>query len=116
MPSPELAESVLLAAAACWMAYLAGRESPRPRALLFAALYLAVPSVGLGLQAAGLVAVVEAGKWAAVLVNGGLLASMVLSTRRGDSPTVKALVTAEREIQRRVLRDRAYALAAVVLA
>jgi hypothetical protein len=114
--SPEACESVLLALAAGWLTHLAYRSTPRPRALLFAALYLAVPSVGLALQAAGFAALALTGKWATVAVNAALLVAMVAYTRRADSPTVRALVEAEREMRWRELRAAAYALARVALA
>lgn len=114
--SPEFAESVLLALAAGWLYYLGRRARPMPRALLFASLYLAIPACVLAGQAAGVDEWIDGGKWVAVVANAALLVAMVVATRRPDSPTVAALVDAERELRRRELRARAHALAAVVLA
>lgn len=118
--SPEAAESVVLAVAAGWMLRLhwigVGRVAG------YAALYLALPAVGLGMQALGLVAMLEAAKWIIVAVNLTITASMIAATRRADSPTVRAMVeTARGRGQERrdaaeavhlaELRGRAHALA-----
>ena len=108
--SPELAQSVILGTAACWMANLAWKRAAG-RPLWFAALYLAVPSVALGLQAAQVVASVEPGKWASVLITGPLTVAMIATTRPITSPLVQALARAEAQRAQEAAR-RAVARAA----
>ena len=113
--APEAVESIILAVAAGWCLYLHGHR--RAGALpLFAALYLGVPAVGLGLQEMGWVELAEVGKWIVVGVNALITTTMIATTSRADSGVVRALVDAERERQRLVLRAQAETLAAVCLA
>ena len=113
--SPEAAESAILAVAAAWNVHLY-RHRQAGRVPLFAALYLALPSIALGMQAAGYDVSATPVKWAAVAVAAVLTATMIASTRLSTSPEIRALVDAEKERRRVDLRARAYALAEVVLA
>lgn len=49
--SPELAESITLAIASGWMLHLY-RSQEAGRVVLFSALYLGLPAIALGVQAA----------------------------------------------------------------
>lgn len=113
--TPELAESAVLAVAASWMGWLWWRRAAGVVAA-FGSLYLALPSMALGLEAAGAaVASIEPVEWASVAVTASLTASMVVATRRAESPVAVALRVAERERRAAELRGRAHVLAELVL-
>lgn len=116
MPTPELAQSLVLAVASGWMAWL-WRSRAAGLVALFGALYLALPAAALLGQALG----VPAGdlvpwKWSSVALTGALTAAMVAATRDAGAPVAAALRLAERERAAAELRGRAYALAELCLA
>ena len=105
MPSPELAQSIILTIGSVCFGEWARRKGGV--VAVCAALYLAFPAVGLGLQAAGLVSVVEPGKWISVLVTGAITGPLVWETVRMRSPLVQALVNVERDRRARWAREDA---------
>ena len=111
--SPELIESITLSVAAGWMLYLYHHRRAG-RALLFAALYLAFPAVGLGIQAAGLWSMVETAKWFVVTTNVAITVAMIVTTRNETSPLIRALanVEAARVLEAMQLRAKAAEAAA----
>jgi hypothetical protein len=125
--SPDLAEAITLAIASGWMLHLY-RSQEAGRVVLFSALYLGLPAIALGIQAAGLLEIIEPAKWVVVTVNAALTAAMISSTRHRTHPTVLALARVEEERirearqadrrsqereERAEVRGRVYALAAL---
>lgn len=100
--SPELAESITLGIAASWMVYLY-RSREAGRVVLFSALYLGLPAIALGIQAAGLINAIEPAKWIVVTTNAAITAAMIASTRHVTNPTIQALIRVEADRIRKAM-------------
>ena len=125
----ELAQSLILMVGTTCFAEWVRRKAGPPA--IFAALYLVFPAVGLAFQAAGVVNLVEPGKWASVVVTGAITAALVAETVKARSTIGQAIIAAQRDewvredaeratrerdaaVERAELRGRAYAVAALL--
>lgn len=111
--SPELAESLVLGVAALWFfhLYFVRRAGMVP---IFASVYLAIPSIGLGLQSFGFDIVAGPFKWVAVICNLLITVILIEETSKPDSTIVRAFVEQEDSRLLAEARGRTAALAKIL--